>query len=722
VGIAVLLGGLAVVPAASENQARPEVGGAVPVTPMHQGQGLANNSPELAVDPTASAFVAAAHRQDAPRFACGLAVSGNGGKGWWPVNPVTELPEGAKTCYAPEVSFGPQGRLHYLFAALRGRGNEPVGVFLASSDDRGQSFTEPRQVLDEHNFSARLAVDRSVGERGRLYLSWLHATSDPPLGAMPPPPNPIKFAGSSDGGETWSEPLDINPEEHQRVAAPTMRVAPDGTIYVAYYDLKQDRRDYEGLEGPVYDGTWSLVLARSTDGGQTFTTRVVEGAVRPVERVMLIFTMAPPALAAGPDGRVCVGWPQAHEGHGDALTRCSIDRGESWTDRTRVNEDPGDSSAIHLLPQLAFAPNGRLDAAYLARNPTRSVQHTYYAASHDGGQSFADPVRVTSQPSNSQIGQRYVGPAAEGKVEFGSSLGLLARNDHAVVMWPDTRNSRVMTTGQDLFAARVTHPQPEGSGSRAAALAGGGLIVAGLLAGGVGLARRRRQASGAQEEAAAPDVSDDEDTSEAVGEEGHRPSGRRWMRRLGLGGAMVAAVALLGVLGWGAVVSGPPSQLPSDPPEVTVTLDENELQHTGPVPAGRVVFRVANRGDNPHRLSVWPLSDDEPPIGDQLTNDKTEIRAPFAGIAPLEAGETTAFAVNLEPDARYALVDTQGDPEDAEGRSYAQQGSHAEFRTPANEADSDADSPRPPPAQDTDQSDGGDAQESEGGESDPAEG
>jgi hypothetical protein len=114
---------------------------------MHQGQGLANNSPELALDPTASAFVAAAHRQDAPRFACGLAVSGSGGQGWWPVNPMTELPEGAKTCYAPEVSFGPQGRLHYLFAALHGRGNEPVGVFLASSDDRGQSFTEPRQVL-----------------------------------------------------------------------------------------------------------------------------------------------------------------------------------------------------------------------------------------------------------------------------------------------------------------------------------------------------------------------------------------------------------------------------------------------------------------------------------------------------------------------------------------------------------------------------------------------
>jgi hypothetical protein len=63
---------------------------------------------------------------------------------------------------------------------------------------------------------------------------------------------------------------------------------------------------------------------------------------------------------------------------------------------------------------------------------------------------------------------------------------------------------------------------------------------------------------------------------------------------------------------------------------------------------------------------------------------------------------------------------SQGDPDDAEGRSYVQQGSHAEFRTPAN-AEDDADSPGPPPAQDTDQSDGGDAQESEG-ESDTSDG
>jgi hypothetical protein len=697
---------------------------------MHQGQGLANNSPELGLDPRASEFVAAAHRQDAPRFGCGLAVSGSGGQGWRPVNPVTELPEGAKTCYAPEVSFGPQGRLHYLFAALQGRGNEPLGVFLASSDDRGKSFAEPRQVLDEHNFSARLAVDRSAGERGRLYLSWLDATSDPPLGAMPPPPNPIRFAASTDGGQTWSEPLQINPEGQQRVAGPTMSVD-DGMVYIAYYDLKQDRRDYKGLAGPVYDGTWSLVLARSTDGGETFTTTVVDDKVRPAQRVMLIFTMAPPALAAGPEGRVCVGWPQAHEGHGDVLARCSTDRGESWTERTRVNQDPGGSSAIHLLPQLAFAPNRRLDAAYLARNPTSSVQHTYYAASHDGGQSFADPVRVTSQPSNPQIGQRYVGPAAEGEVEFGSRLGLLARNDHAKVMWPDTRNSRSGTTGQDLFAARLTHPQPASKSGTAVALAGGGLIVAGLLAGGVGLVRRRKQASGAQEEARSSDSAVDEEESAAteatdegakgeIAEQDHATRRRRWMRRLGLGAATVAAVALLGGLGWG-VVSQPPPQLPSDPPEVTVTLDEEGLEHTGPIPAGRVVFRVANRGDNPHRLSVWPLGDDEAPIGEQLTNDQREIRAPFAGIAPLEPGETTAFAVNLEPDGRYALVDTENDPDGAEGRSYAQQGSHAEFRTPAT-GEHDGDSPTPPPAQDTDQSDGGDAQESDKAEGDASDG
>lgn len=649
----------------------------VPVTAMHHGRAVANNSPELAAPSPGSRLVAAAFRRDAPAFGCGLQLSGSAGRGWQPARPVTEatLPEGVQSCYAPEVGFGPDGRLYYLFAGLAGRSNRPAGVFLTSSDDGGQSFTAPEQVLGERNFSVRMAVDADRGERGRVYLAWLHATSEPALAAMPPAPNPIQFAASTDGGRSWSQPQQVNTEGQQRVAGPAMTVAPDGTIYVAYYDLRDDERDYKALEGPVYEGEWSVVLARSTDGGETFETTVVDDAVRSVERVMLIFTMAPPALAAGDDGRVCVGWPQAHEDHGDVSVRCSADRGQSWGEPARANQDPGDSGAIHLLPQLEFSPTGRLDATFLARNP-RGFQHTYYAASHDDGRSFTDHQQVTSRSSSSSIGQRYTNnAAARGKVEFGSRLGLHAGESQTLVMWPDTRNSRRGTTGQDLFAAHLTRTATNQSPSVGVLAGGAGLLVGGLLAATAALLVRRRRTH----PTATPAADEADDT--ATADDGWQASVGRWGgRRLGWTVAVLAGLAVAAAgMRWLAQPPAP-AQLPPDPPQLTVTHHNDGIEVARPVAPGRVVVKVINRDDTAHGLTMVPLGDDEPPIGDLLTDDTAQLRAPYAGMPPLEPGETARIAIDLFPERRYALYDPTPNPDDPHERLHARTGWHAEIR------------------------------------------
>jgi hypothetical protein len=221
----------------------------VPVTALHQGLGVANNSPALNADPTEPKFVVLANRLDAPDFRCALQVSGDGGEGWLTVNPVPELPAGADKCYAPEAAFDRNGVLYYLFVGLKDQGNEPVGAFLTSSRDRGRTFGRPRQVLGPLNFAVRMAIDTSMGEAGRIHLVWLNATSDPPLGGFGPPPNPIMAAHSDDGGETLSEPVQVNDPEHELAVAPALELGADHAVHVFYYDLQDDLRDYKGLEG-----------------------------------------------------------------------------------------------------------------------------------------------------------------------------------------------------------------------------------------------------------------------------------------------------------------------------------------------------------------------------------------------------------------------------------------------------------------------------------------
>lgn len=144
----------------------------------------ANNSPLLVEDPTEPRFVVMANRVDAPVFSCGLQVSGDAGRRWRSANPVPALPPGAERCYAPEVAFDREGVLYYLFIGLHGAGNEPMGAFLTTSRDRALTFSVPRRVLGPFNFGVRMAIDRTLGTSGRIHLTWLHATSDPPTGGL----------------------------------------------------------------------------------------------------------------------------------------------------------------------------------------------------------------------------------------------------------------------------------------------------------------------------------------------------------------------------------------------------------------------------------------------------------------------------------------------------------------------------------------------------------
>lgn len=469
-GVAVLLTGLVL----AGNGVRGGGGGGsssaqpgleVPVTPMHQEVAPANNSPTLLADPEDPDFVVMANRLDAPDFSCALHVSGDGGRAWAPLSPVPELPAGAEKCYAPEVAFDTKGILHYLFVGLAGRGNEPMGAFLTTTADRGRTFTPPRRVLGPLNFAVRMAIDPELGDNGRIHLVWIKANSDPPLGGFPPPPNPILAAYSDDGGRTFSKPVQVNDSRRARVVAPALALGRDHRVHVAYYDLEEDAVDYQGLEGPVWEGTWSVILATSSDGGRRFGPgSVADASIAPPERVMLIFTMTPPALAVQ-DDRACVAWADARRGDSDVLARCSEDGGRRWGPPRRLNDDPVGNGLSQFMPRLAFSPAGRIDAVFYdrRREPRNVLNYVFLTFSTDGGRKWAPNVRLTRHASSSQVGQRYTNPSAEGLVEFGSRLGVLSRPRSALAAWADTRNSRPDTTGQDVFTSVVRLP---GTGSR----------------------------------------------------------------------------------------------------------------------------------------------------------------------------------------------------------------------------------------------------------------
>ncbi len=447
----------------------------VPVTPIDLQTELGHNSPMLATDPTDERFVVSASRIDAPEFSCHLEVSGDGGESWIPADPVPTLPDGAERCYAPEVAFDAEGRLYYLFVGLHTAGNEPMGVFLTTSGDRGQTFSAPAKVLGPHVFGVRMAIDTGLGENGRLHLAWIQASGDPPGPGFPTPPNPVVASYSDDGGRTFSDPVPVSQSDRELVTAPAIAVGTDHSVHVLYYDLGDDRRDYHGLEGPVYEGTWSLVLASSPDAGEAFGEgTVVDDDIVAPERVLLVLTMVPASLAAGPDGQLYVAFYDGRNPDWDVFLRRSLDGGRSWEPLQRVSDDPAANSGTQYLPKVAVAPNGRVDVVVYDRggDPQDVDNDVVLRSSSDDGETFGDPRRLNRVPFDSRIGAHYVIPYfAPGLVDFGGRLGLVSADDHALAAWTDTRMSLGTVTpdenrgpsAQSIYAARVERASEPGS-------------------------------------------------------------------------------------------------------------------------------------------------------------------------------------------------------------------------------------------------------------------
>lgn len=457
-------------------------------------------------NPTDGSNVVVGNRIDLQDFSCAVHVSHDGG-GSWDEHRSLPVPQGeGDHCYAPDVAFGPDGTLYVAYVTLAGRGNTPKAVWLVTSDDGGDSFSEPARIGDELSFQVRLRAHPEEPER--LYLTWL-AVEDTGTLSIPEPGQPIMATTSDDGGASWSEPVQVNPEERQRVVAPSPAVGPDGAWYVAYLDLRDDRLDYhgahEGRGGPPYQGSWELVVARSGDGGQTWDETRVDELV-PTER-FLVFLPPFPAMAVGPDGgRAYVAF---HHGRGaeepeagaDVLVWASRDGGEGWNEGVRVNDTwPADGSRQYL-PQLDVAPTGRVDVVYYDRrdDPDNAFNEVSLQASTDGGASFTDRVVVSDEPFDSRIGFG----AFRDMADLGSRLGLVSTRGRALTVWTDTRAGTEVSGKQDLSQAIVAFsggPAWPPAALTAVRVAGGALALLGAALVSAWLVGRRPAVGATDEE------------------------------------------------------------------------------------------------------------------------------------------------------------------------------------------------------------------------------
>jgi hypothetical protein len=429
----------------------------------------ANNSPTVVRNPRQPDNLVVVHRVDKPEFSARLEFSLDGGSSWAPR--MLPLPAGRAKPFAPDAAFGPDGTLFVSYVDLEGVGNTPANLWLSTSADGGRTLSEPVRVAGRLTFQPRVAVDRD----GVVYITWLRA-ADVGLFRLLGGPNPVVVSRSTDGGQTFSDPVPVSDPGRERVGAASPVIDSRGNLVVLYQDFRGDRRDFENLEGPPAEEPFALVVTRSDDGGRTFSPGVeVDFDLVPSGR-FVVFLPPFPSLAAGPDDALFVTWADARNGDDDVFLRRSTDGGATWSPAVRVNDNrPGDGTSQYL-PRVSVSAGGRVDVVFLdrRRDPRNVAADAWLASSSDSGRSF-DNLRLSSRSFDSRVGNR----TPRGGPDFGSRLGVDSHETTTIAVWTDTRVGNPGTGRQDIAAAQVKR-SPRWP-LFVAPLAAGSVVVLGLL-------------------------------------------------------------------------------------------------------------------------------------------------------------------------------------------------------------------------------------------------
>lgn len=184
----------------------------------------------------------------------------------------------------------------------------------------------------------------------------------------------ISFAGSRDGGRTFSAPVTLRSQGDLalgRHRGPRIAISGDALIVTAI--LAPGRADGD------------LFAWRSTDDGRTWSAPLRLNGV-PASAREGLHGMA----AAGK--RVAVAWLDLRAPGTRIRAAVSDDAGATWPEDRLVYESPSGTVCQCCHPSVAISPKG--DVVVMFRNAIGGARDMYLATSRDGGRSFAESAKL----------------------------------------------------------------------------------------------------------------------------------------------------------------------------------------------------------------------------------------------------------------------------------------------------------------------------------------
>lgn len=240
---------------------------------------------------------------------------------------------------------------------------------LSRSTDGGKTFQPSVLVNDDQLVIGHSFDSIHVAPDGAVHIAWIDGREGKKESGT--------FATrSTDHGRTVDKNLKV--DESTCVCCRTsMTSSPDGTLYVAWRKI---------LPGDLRE----TVVARSTDGGATYSAPVIVGHDR---WVFPGCPHRPASLGTDRQGRLYVAWyTEGSDETPSIYLAYSDDKGETFSPKQKLNLSKG---TFPDHPQMAVDQEGRVILVWEEQSPVR--REVVVSVSLDRGQSFSPPQKINDK-------------------------------------------------------------------------------------------------------------------------------------------------------------------------------------------------------------------------------------------------------------------------------------------------------------------------------------
>jgi hypothetical protein len=329
----------------------------------------------------------------------------------------------------PVVCIDTEGRMYAAYIAFE-REAEPNGLYVQTSTDSGQTWSEPVAVCENPSAPAESFEDKPYAVcdinpfspyANTFYVTWTKFGGGPDA--------PIYFSRSINGGQTFRTPQRLSESSSCQFSCPA--VGPFGEVYVVWYQ---------------YGAMTRIRFVRSLDGGETWDPEMTIancdddlgenpcGSFRTPS-----YPVVSCDISNGPRrGWIYVSWVDNRNANPDVYFCRSTDGGDTWSAPQMINDDG--IYAWQWWQWIVVHPQtGEIGLSWLDRREDldNCLYRAYATTSTDGGFTWTKNFPISSMLSD---------PTTSGFL--GDYCGTTFRDNGFYSAWTDLRRG----DGGDCFA------------------------------------------------------------------------------------------------------------------------------------------------------------------------------------------------------------------------------------------------------------------------------